>query len=404
MITKSHYSKIRIALVYDNILRPDTTGEHVREALEQICLVDHFLPSHLDAIEPNYDLYLRVDDGLGIALPSHLKPSAWWVIDTHLQYEADLELAKNYDVVFAAQRDGAFLLKQDGIKQVHWLPLACNPRLHYPLQVSKSLDFAFVGNIFAGPRRKLLDRIRAEFPLHFVGNAYKIEMAKIYSSARLVFNRSIRNDINMRVFEAAACGSLLLTNDLIDNGLAELFTDQKHLITYMDEEDLVDKVRFYLKHEDLRERIGSAGAEQALRYHTYTHRVGKILEICLPQENLSKVSDTSEKYERPLISIIIMAHNQLEDTRRCIESLFRHTADYYELILIDNGSNDGTTEYFHKLQAENHTVKVIINPTNTGFAAGCNIGIRYAKGDFLLFLNNDTVVTPGWLDGIACCL
>ena len=44
----------------------------------------------------------------------------------------------------------------------------------------------------------------------FVGRAYFEEMAKIYSASRLVFNRSIKNDVNMRVFEAVACGSLLL--------------------------------------------------------------------------------------------------------------------------------------------------------------------------------------------------
>ena len=55
----------------------------------------------------------------------------------------------------------------------------------------------------------------------FVGRAYFDEMARAYSAARLAFNRSVKNDVNMRVFEAVACGSLLLTNDLADNGQAE---------------------------------------------------------------------------------------------------------------------------------------------------------------------------------------
>ena len=50
-------------------------------------------------------------------------------------------------------------------------------------------------------------------------------MARIYSASRIVFNRSIKDDVNMRVFEALASGSLLLTNDLAANGQAELFRD-----------------------------------------------------------------------------------------------------------------------------------------------------------------------------------
>ena len=101
---------------------------------------------------------------------------------------------------------------------------------------------------------------------------------QIYSASRLVFNRSIRNDINMRVFEALACGSLLVTNNLGDNGLDELFQDGTHLATYWDGEELLDKIRFYLDREELRERLAAAGRSEALSRHTYRHRMQTILE------------------------------------------------------------------------------------------------------------------------------
>ena len=87
------------------------------------------------------------------------------------------------------------------------------------------------------------------------GRRFFEEMAQTYSASRTVFNRSIRNDVNMRVFEALACGSLLLTNDLRDNGEAELFQDDVHLATYTCPEELLDKARFYLRHGRARERI-----------------------------------------------------------------------------------------------------------------------------------------------------
>jgi spore maturation protein CgeB len=58
-------------------------------------------------------------------------------------------------------------------------------------------------------------------------------MAETYSASRIVFNRSIRDDLNMRVFEALACGSMLLTNALPpESGQEELFVDGTHLATY----------------------------------------------------------------------------------------------------------------------------------------------------------------------------
>ena len=81
--------------------------------------------------------------------------------------------------------------------------------------------------------------IQQRFPNTFVGRKFFEEMAQTYSASRIVFNRSIRNDVNMRVFEAVACGSLLVTNDLAENGQAELFADGVHLVTYRDADELL---------------------------------------------------------------------------------------------------------------------------------------------------------------------
>lgn len=79
-------------------------------------------------------------------------------------------------------------------------------------------------------------------------------------------------------------------------------------------------------------------------------------------------------------------------TQQCLESIRRYT-DNYELIIVDNGSTDGTVEY---LQAQSD-VKLIRNERNLGFAKGCNQGLEIASGDAVLFLNNDTIVTQHWL-------
>jgi len=108
----------------------------------------------------------------------------------------------------------------------------------------------------------------------------------------------------------------------------------------------------------------------------------------------------------PLTSIIILTCNQIEYTKKCIESIFQNTQKPYELIIVDNGSTDGTVEYleFEILDRNKPVViKVIKNISNNGFSGGNNQGMAAATGDYILLMNNDVVVTPGWLERLICC-
>lgn len=100
-------------------------------------------------------------------------------------------------------------------------------------------------------------------------------------------------------------------------------------------------------------------------------------------------------------SIIIPTRNQRGYLAQCIESIFTHTAPPFELIVVDNASEDGTVEY---LAAMSDRIKTIRNEENLGFAGAVNQGLMRARGTTLLILNNDAVVTSGWLDNLLTCL
>ncbi|HEY9173466.1 MAG TPA: glycosyltransferase, partial [Verrucomicrobiae bacterium] len=103
---------------------------------------------------------------------------------------------------------------------------------------------------------------------------------------------------------------------------------------------------------------------------------------------------------KPMASVILLVLNQLEHTRRCLESLAAHTPLPHEIIVVDNGSNDGTPEFLREWLAKTPHGIVIHNETNLGFAAGNNQGLALARGQNVVLLNNDTVVTAGWLEGM----
>jgi GT2 family glycosyltransferase len=98
------------------------------------------------------------------------------------------------------------------------------------------------------------------------------------------------------------------------------------------------------------------------------------------------------------VSIVIVTFDNLVYTRLCLESLLANT-DYssYEVIVVDNGSTDGTADYLHRLELHHPHVRVVYNDRNRGFAAANNQGLALAAGDVLVLLNNDTIIPYGWL-------
>jgi GT2 family glycosyltransferase len=97
-----------------------------------------------------------------------------------------------------------------------------------------------------------------------------------------------------------------------------------------------------------------------------------------------------------LVSIIIVNYNGEHFLTRCLDSVLKTSYSDFEVIVVDNGSTDGSKGVL-KSYTGHQKIKIIINKVNLGFAEGNNVGINVASGNFIVFLNNDTFVEPDWL-------
>ena len=106
--------------------------------------------------------------------------------------------------------------------------------------------------------------------------------------------------------------------------------------------------------------------------------------------------------DSPEISFVVPVHNRLDCTQAFILSLLKTVGDRsFELIIVNDKSEDGTPEYLDGLT--DPRIQVLHNETWSGYAASVNRGVAAAKGELIGHLNNDLVLTPGWLEPMLEC-
>ena len=101
--------------------------------------------------------------------------------------------------------------------------------------------------------------------------------------------------------------------------------------------------------------------------------------------------------ERPLVSIIIVNFNGKRFLKECLSTVLGLKYPKFEVIFVDNASTDKSFDFVRSIFAKNKCLKIIRNDENLGFGPANNVGFKQAKGDYVVFLNNDTSVEPEWL-------
>ncbi|MDF9436053.1 glycosyltransferase [Chromohalobacter israelensis] len=109
--------------------------------------------------------------------------------------------------------------------------------------------------------------------------------------------------------------------------------------------------------------------------------------------------------KRPSIDIVIPVFNALDDVRQCVASIKKHRGEYGgKNIIVNDGSDEDTTKFLQAICGKDDDFELIEHKSNLGYTKTVNDGLKRSSSDFVITLNSDTVVTPGWLDGLIRCM
>ena len=215
------------------------------------------------------------------------------------------KIAQYYDYVFCGGTEAIDLFSDLNLKQLHWLPFACDKEMHRPVEISKldrkmyGNDIVFVGSFYPS-REKILEQI-ADFNLgiwgpgwdklrynsllkkcvKYAGNIKPELWLKIYAASKLVIiphyreGETICYQISPKVYEALACKCTVLVDNQRD--LQPNFKNNKHLSVYNDIGQLRYNIKHLLDNLEISKDMAQAGYEQVIEKHTYLQRIKQII-------------------------------------------------------------------------------------------------------------------------------
>ena len=206
----------------------------------------------------------------------------WWGIDTPYAPGKHRNINRLFDIAFLAQMNYVEQFIKEGQINVRWLPLAFPDYAHLSQSTERSIDIAYVGTLDRrsySNRARLLDLVRDSVANTVVETQTPDEMLKTYSKAKLVFNFSLADDLNMRYFEAIGCGAILVTNRIANPGVEQIFKLNKNIFFYETDQELIATIESLLDNPSFISKQARLNSQLVAEKHLYTHRADEILEI-----------------------------------------------------------------------------------------------------------------------------
>ncbi|MDL2253599.1 glycosyltransferase [Ruminococcaceae bacterium OttesenSCG-928-I18] len=337
-----------------------------------------FLSTTSDILRENCETLLRESDSV-IA-------SSQFLYDTATKYNDKVEMVRNgtefshfhraYDPSLSNSRKivGYYGAVSD------WFDA---DKVCHAAQSLPNCDFVIIGQVTAHE-----EQLRSCANIQLLGEkpyAEIPEYLKTFDVCLIPFDTStdlIKATNPVKFYEYLSAGKKIVATDIPELKPFE----NRYVYLCSDKEDFLHRIQLCLQEED--ELLDAEACIDFAKGNDWMERFSIFQSVCAQSV--------------PSVSIIVLTYNNLEYNRLCIESILSKTAyPRYELFIVDNGSTDGTAEYLKALEKENIPgVRFLFNEENLGFSGGNNAAIEQTDTDYVVLLNNDTVVTRGWLTAL----
>lgn len=253
----------------------------------------------------------------------------------------------------------------------------------------KDWEFHIVGEPQDMPYYKTLRSQAGNAKIVFHEKATFNKLRQLYSQAKIYWHMtgiSMPNEagaqehFGMTIVEAMASGCVPVVfnsggpKEIIENGVSGILVD--------DIRDLQQNTKALTRNRGLLEEMSVNAMERSKTFD----------EKEIEQQFYNLVAKTNK------VSIIMIGWNNSKFTKECVDRLYEVTPKGFQLILVDNASDDNTWKVMQDLEKKYPNIKAIHSDKNLGFAGGNNLGLKQATGEYICFLNNDTLPQWGWLE------
>jgi GT2 family glycosyltransferase/polysaccharide pyruvyl transferase WcaK-like protein len=281
------------------------------------------------------------------------------------------------------------------------VPTGVDRALFKPIETAKRYPVLCVGDRRPWKGTAVVERACAQLGLEAAKLAGRglsqAQLAREYSRAEVFAVGSPIDGFGFPGLEALACGVPLVTTD--NGGCREYAVhEETALLVPPDDPDAMAAAIARLRSSpELRKRLVRNGLKVVRERFSwddaadgFERELRQLLER-EPEPVASRPRPLRPAEPDPVVTIVVLSYNTLELLMRCVESVRQYTDVPYELIVVDNASEDGSAEY-----VEAAADLAILNERNQGFSGGFNQGLAAARGRFVFYLNSDTKLPPGW--------